>query len=110
MNLRSVITGLVVVTSLPACMGTYRVSPAEYVPRVHPAQIVLAENGGAIVVMDEPQLIGDQLVGVESGTPDTVSMPVQQVEDAIVRHQSKGKTWALIGGLTAGAGVALAAI
>ena len=95
---------------MPACMGTYRVSPEEYVPRVHPAQIVVAQNGGAITVLDEPRIVGDELVGIESGTPDSVSVPVKQVEDALVRHTSKGKTIALISGLTAGAGLAVAAI
>jgi hypothetical protein len=109
MNLRQVVNGLLA-ASLTACMGTYRVSPEEYVPKAHPAQIVVADNAGSVVVLDEPRIEGDQIVGVESGTPDTVSVPMKQVEDALVRHQSKGRTIALVSGLTAGAGLAVAAI
>jgi hypothetical protein len=91
-------------------MATYRVSPQEYVPQAHPAQIVVVDQGGSVYVVDDPAIVGDKLTGIESGTPDTVSVPVSQLEDGMVRHKSTGKTWALVGGLTAGAGLAVAAI
>jgi hypothetical protein len=92
------------------CMATYRVSPAEYVNQHNPSQILVMDNSGAIYLVDQPEVKGDSLVGVESGTPDSVSVPISQVEDALVKRPSKGKTMALIGGLAVGAGLAVTAI
>ena len=109
MTLRRIIAGSLLASST-ACMGTYRVSPQEYVPRAKPAQIVVVDQGGSVIVVDDPAIVGDKLVGIESGTPDSVSVPVERLEDGMVRHRSKGKTWALVGGLTAGAGLAVFAV
>lgn len=109
MNARNLIL-FVLPAASSACMATYRIKPQEYVPQNNPSQILVMDNAGAIYVMEGPQIVGDKLVGVESGTPDTISVPVAQVEDALVKHHSKGRTFALIGGLTAGAGLAVLGI
>jgi hypothetical protein len=92
------------------CMATYRVSPAEYIAQHNPAQILVMDDAGAIYLVDGPQVRGDTLLGIESGTPDSLVLPVDHVEDALVKHRSTGKTAALIGGLTAGVGMAVFAI
>ena len=98
------------VVTTAGCMATYRVSPAEYVPQHNPSQILVMDNAGAIYLLDGPEVKGDTLVGIESGTPDSLVLPVAQVEDALIQRRSTGKTAALIGGLTAGVGMAVFAI
>jgi hypothetical protein len=109
MNVKHVILSALVAT-LPACMGTYRVSPEKYVPAAHPSQIVVADQSGAVILLDGPQVVNGNLVGIESGTPDTVSIPVDKVEDALVRHGSKARTIGLVSGLTIGTAAAVAFI
>jgi hypothetical protein len=100
----------VLLTTTTACMGTYRVSPAEYVPQHNPTQMLIMDNTGSLHVLDGPVMKGDTLLGVESGTPDTLSVPINQVDDALVRHTSKGRTLALVGGLGVGVGLAVFAV
>ena len=109
--MRHALAGMaVVVLSTAGCMATYRVSPSEYVSQHNPAQILIMDKAGAIYLMDGPQMKGDTLVGIESGTPDSLVVPVAHVEDALVKHSSKGKTVALVAGLTAGVGMAAFAV
>jgi len=100
----------VVLLASTGCMATYRVSPAEYVPQHSPTQMLVMDNSGSLHVLDAPVVKGDSLLGVESGTPDTLSLALNQLDDAMVRHTSKGRTVALVGGLTAGVGLAFYAV
>ena len=92
------------------CMATYRVQPAEYVTAHAPTQILVLDNVGTIHLVDGPEMKGDTLLGIENGTVDTLALPVSQVEDALVRRHSKAKTAFLVGGLTAGVGMAVFAV
>jgi hypothetical protein len=58
-------------------------------------------NDGTLVVLQNPLIQGDNLVGVELGTPDTVSVPVSEVSEAVVKVKSPKRTILLVGGLTA---------
>lgn len=104
------VASALVLATMGGCMATYRVEPAQYVAQHSPAQILVMDNTGALHVIDSPTVKGDTVVGVESGTPDTLALPSSQIEDALVKHSSRGRTYALIGGLAAGAGLAVAAI
>ena len=91
-----------------ACSATYRVSPAQYVPQRAPDQMVVVDKSGLIYVLERPAIVGEKLVGVLNGTPDTVSLPVTRVEEATVRRKSPVRTAVLIGGLSLGAlGIAI---
>ncbi|MBI4502366.1 MAG: hypothetical protein HY700_14545 [Gemmatimonadetes bacterium] len=109
MKIKRVVAALLLSTT-PACMSTSRVAPAEYVPQSRPSQILVLDNTGTVHLLDGPTIVGDSLIGIENGTPDTLALPVSQVEDAMVKHKSPGKTMALVGGLAAGAGLAITAI
>src|SRR3989338_4047293 len=109
MQIKRVVSSLLLATT-PACMSTYRVAPAEYIPQSRPSQILVLDNAGTVHLLDAPTIVGDSLIGIENGTPDTLALPVSHVEDALVKHKSKAKTAALIGGLTAGLGLAVAAM
>ena len=101
---------LLLVAASTGCMATYRVQPAEYVAAHNPSQILVLDNGGTIHLVDGPSMKGDTLTGIESGTPDSLALPVDQVEDAMVRRVGKGRTAMLVSGLTAGVGMAVVAI
>src|SRR5262245_25615343 len=109
MKLGHMVTVLVAAATV-GCMATYRVSPQEYVAQHNPAQILVLDATGAVYLVESPAVKGDTLVGMEFGTPDTVALPLSQVEDALVKHRSTGKTAALVGGLAAGVGMAVVAI
>lgn len=109
MNLNRWATGLLLAAAT-GCVGTYRVQPAEYITAHSPAQILVLDNSGTIHLIEGPSIKGDTLTGIESGTPDSLALPVSQVEDAMVRKVGKGRTAVLIGGLTAGLGMAVVAV
>jgi hypothetical protein len=109
MKAKRVLAAMLLATS-PACMGTYRVDPSQYVQQHNPAQILVMDNSGAVHLIDGPAVKGDTIVGIESGTPDTLALPASQIEDALVKRQSKGRTFALAAGLAAGAGLAITAV
>jgi hypothetical protein len=82
-------------------MTTARVAPAEYLAQNQPLQMLVVDDVGDMYILDQPQIVGGNLVGVESGTPDTVSVPVSDVQEALVKRKSPRKTAMLVGGLTA---------
>src|SRR5262249_12990480 len=92
------------------CMATYRVQPAEYVAAQHPSQILVLDNAGTVHLVDGPAMKGDTLTGIEYGTPDSLALPVSQVEDAMVRRVGTGRTALLVSTLTAGVGAAVFAV
>lgn len=109
MNLKRSAAALLVAAST-GCMATYRVEPAEYVSTHNPDQILVLDNSGTVHLVEGPSMKGDTLTGIESGTPDSLALPVSELEDAMVRRVGKGRTAMLIGGLTAGIGAAVIAV
>ncbi|MBI4419723.1 MAG: hypothetical protein HY560_02785 [Gemmatimonadetes bacterium] len=110
MNLKRSIATLLLLTSTPACMTTRRVAPAQYLTENRPAQMVVLDDGGSVHVLQAPAIVGENLVGIEVGTPDTLSLPVSQVEQAMVKQKSPARTALLVGGLTLGAALAVMAV
>ena len=100
MNLRRSVAGALLVL-LPACTATYRVSPAQYVPQKAPLEIFVMDNRGFMYVLEQPAVVGEKLTGVQRGTPDTVSLPIAGVTEAMVRRTSPVRTAILVGSLTA---------
>ena len=109
MSLRRPVAAFLLATT-PACMATSRVAPAPYLATNHPAQMVVLDDQGSMHLLGDPAMVGDTLVGIEIGTEDTLSLPVSQVQQAVVQAKSPLKTAMLIGGLTALTGLAVVGI
>ena len=96
-------------TTTPACMATYRVSPAQYVPEQSPEKMMVQDNSGVLYVLERPAVVGENLTGIQAGTPDTISLPMSRVQTALVRKKSTLRTTLLVGTLaTFGGAVAIA--
>ena len=93
---------------MPACTAVYRVSPAQYVPQELPPEIYVLDNRGFMYVLEQPAIVGETLTGVQRGTPDTVSLAIDRVTEAMVRRKSPVRTAILLGSITAvGATIAI---
>ena len=101
---------VILLAAMPACMSTVRVAPSEYLAQNRPLQMLVVDDFGDMYVLTQPSVVNGNLVGIELGTPDTVSVPVEQVQEAMVKRKSPAKTALLIGTLTTmtAAGVVLA--
>lgn len=85
----------------PACMRTYRVAPAQYVPQKLPPEIFVVDNAGIMYTLEQPTVVGEKLTGIQRGTSDTISMPISRVTEAMVQRKSPVRTAILVGSLTA---------
>jgi hypothetical protein len=104
-------TALVVLVSmLPACMGTYRVAPEKYLAANRADRMLVMDNAGQFYEIEGPAIIADSVKGIEAGTSDSVAVPVSGVEDALVRHKSKARTIAMLGVLGAVTGLAVVGV
>lgn len=99
-NLKRLIAALLLATT-PACMAATRVAPAQYLLQNQPSQMLVKGTDGTVVMIQNPLMRGEDVVGVEFGTPDTISVPVSQVSEAVVKVKSPRRTAFLVGGLTA---------
>jgi len=108
MLLKRGIAVVLLATSLPACMGTYRVDPNRYLAANRADRMLVMDNGGQFYDIEGPAIVGDSLKGIEEGTSDSLSLPVSGIEDALVRHKSRARTIALVG--TVGAITSLAVL
>ena len=99
-NLKRPIAAVLLATTT-ACMATRRVAPAQYLSHNQPSQMLVKGSDGTLIVLQNPLIQGENVVGVEFGTPDTVSLPVSQVSEARVKMKSPKRTVFLIGVLTA---------
>lgn len=98
-NLKRPIAALLLATT-PACMAATRVAPAQYLSQHQPSQMLVKGNDGTVMVIQNPEMRGEDVVGLEFGTPDTISVPVSQVSEALVKVKSPGRTAILVGGMT----------
>ncbi|MBI4501482.1 MAG: hypothetical protein HY700_10005 [Gemmatimonadetes bacterium] len=103
MRTKPLIAGLLLAAT-PACMATYRVSPTQYVPEKSPARMVVQDKAGLLYVLEQPVIVGENLTGIQAGTPDTISLPVSRVEAATVRKKSPARTALLVGTMAVIAG------
>jgi hypothetical protein len=82
-------------------MATRHVAPEEYLVSQQPAQMLVVDDQGDIYVLQSPTIVGENVVGLELGTPDTVSLPVSTVSEALVKQKSTKHTVMLVGALGA---------
>jgi hypothetical protein len=94
------VVSLILLATMPACMSTVRVAPNEYLAQNRPMEMLVVDDLGDMYVLSQPTVVNGNIVGVEMGTPDTVSVPVEQVQEAMVKQKSPGKTAALVSTLT----------
>jgi hypothetical protein len=99
-----VMVGLVVATA--GCSVSEHVSPEQYVPANSPPEILVRVSAGVVYALEQPQVVGDKLRGVDLHTRDTVAVPLSTVEEAVITRKSPVRTGILVGALTAVAGAA----
>jgi len=110
MTFKRLVSGILLATT-PACMSTVQVAPQEYLSANRPAEMLVVDDYGDMYVLYQPAVVRGNLVGIELGTTDTVSVPVQEVQTAMVKQKSPTRTALLVGTLTVmtAAGVVFAA-
>jgi hypothetical protein len=64
-------------------------------------------NSGIEYELEQPQVVGERLRGIDLHTGDTVFVPLSSVEEAVVTLKSPVRTGILVGTLTAVAGAAV---
>lgn len=110
MTFRRGIATALLVSFTPACMGTYRVSPETYLASNTANRMLVVDKGGQFYDIEGPSIVGDNLVGIEEGTSDSLVLPVSGVEEAMVRHKSTARTALLVGTLGLVGGLAVVGV
>src|SRR5262245_20478971 len=86
--------------SLGACMTPPRplASPRDFIPTNHPEVVWLDTEGKTVIVLD-PRIQGDAIVGVAANGEDAVTYPLASLTEVRARQRDKVKTTAFIVGL-----------
>lgn len=109
MKQRSVlrVAGGAVVAALVAttvgCHSMARV-PANYIAAERPAEVFVLDMEGSLFTLHNPTIVNDSLVGT-SDEADPLALNLREVDAMVVRKASMGKTYGLVAGLTAVAGM-----
>ena len=80
-----------------ACSSIQAV-PLEYISEVKPATVDVYTGYGQHVAVDNPQLVGDSVVGTD-GSRKQVAVPVGRIEQISARRFSSSRTVMLVGSL-----------
>jgi len=93
--------GIVLSLALAGCSSwqVQDVAPAQLFENGPPERLRITRGDSTQVVMDQPRLGTDSLVGVSAGAP--VAIPLTDVRALAVRKGDTGKTLGLIAGVTA---------
>jgi len=93
---------LAVSFSLSACMTPPRplASPRDFIPTNHPEVVWIDTQGKTLIVLD-PRIEGEALVGTAPNGEDAVSYPLTTVTQIRARQKDKGKTTAFVVGMSA---------
>jgi hypothetical protein len=75
-------------------------SPREYIPKNNPEVVWVDQQGKTLIVLD-PRIEGDALVGTAPNGEDAVSYPLTSLSEIRARQKDKGKTTAFVVGLGA---------
>lgn len=99
---RAAIAALLLLVYLPACTS-WRVgtpTPSAFVEREHPQRARVTRTDGTQVMVNEPTVAGDTLVGTLANHDATrVTIPLAEVQSVAVRKFSTGKTLLVVGGV-----------
>jgi hypothetical protein len=105
MRLKRAVIGVLLATT-PACVITRRVAPVEYLSQYQPTRMLVVDSLGRPIMLEQPEIVGDNVVGYRSGVDGTISVPVAQVQEALVKQKSTVRTALLVGALIAAGGFA----
>ena len=72
--------------------------PLEFISEVKPATVDVYTGYGQHVAVDNPQLVGDSVVGTD-GSLKQVAVPVERIEQISARRFSSSRTVMLVGSL-----------
>ncbi len=82
-----------------AACSSIQAVPIEFISEMKPATVDLYTGYGRHVEVTNPQLVGDTVVGT-SGGQQTVSVPLDHVQQISARRFSGARTAMLVGSLT----------
>ncbi len=85
-----------------ACMTPPRplASPRDFIPANHPEVVWIDTQGKTLIVLD-PRIEGESLVGVAANGEDAVNYPLASLTEIRARQKDKTKTTAFIVGIGA---------
>jgi hypothetical protein len=92
---------LVLTLSLTACMTPPRplASPRDFIPANKPEFVEVDREGKTVLVLD-PRIEGDALVGTAINGEDRVTYPLSSLTEIRARQKDKAKTTAFVVGVT----------
>ena len=82
-----------------ACSSIQNV-PVDFISTYKPPTVDLYTGYGRHVAVDNPQVVGDSIVGTD-GSLKPVAVPIERVEQISARRFSSARTVMLVGSLTA---------
>ncbi len=117
MSARRILSCILLPAYLSSCTSwqVQRVSPAQVVEEEQPSQVRVTTTGLSDVLLEEPRVSGDSLIGVPLkfswtsssyialDTASALSIPLADISQIKVRKSDAGKTVMLLAGLVVGA-------
>lgn len=109
-RLRAILSSLVALSTVSACSSwhTQPLTPAQVIGEQHPQAVRVDRTNGNRLVITEPQVTTDSLVGNSEGRH--ASVPLADIHEIAVRRSDPGKTIGLVLGSVVAAAGALIAI
>jgi len=77
--------------------------PADFIPQSHPELVWVRQPDGEVVPVARPSLVGDTLVGLRAGTPESLRVALPRIQSITARQPDTKRTL-----LVAVTGIALA--
>jgi hypothetical protein len=77
--------------------------PAQFIAQKHPPIVYVTQRGSALVVLENPRVSGDTLLGTVSGEVRQVAFPFRDVHSVSALRVDRGRTALFALGVTAGA-------
>lgn len=101
MRTTATVTRLVPTFALALTLGCSSIQPVplEFISEVKPATVDVYTGYGRHVAVDNPQIVGDSVVGTD-GSLKQVAVPVERIEQISARRFSSSRTVMLVGSLT----------
>jgi len=93
---RATFACIVILSYLPACTGWHvgGPTPTEFVERERPGQVRVTRIDGSTIVLANPTIRGDSLLGTRNG--EDIRLPLSDVSSVAVSRVSIGRTLLLI--------------
>ena len=83
---------------LTAACSSIQAVPLEFISETKPTTVDVYTGYGRHVAVDNPQLVGDSVVGTD-GSRNQVAVPVEHIEQISARRFSSSRTVMLVGSL-----------